>query len=219
MKTQRFAFAIGFIGATLLFAQVDDPPPRILFMGDSLTAGFGISPESAFPALVDAQIKAEGLNMEVVNAGLSGETSAGGLRRLNWLLKRPVSILVLELGANDGLRGVSPSETQANLSAIVEQTRAKYPDVAVVVAGMKVPPNMGADYAQRFEAVFPAVAQQYGATLIPFLLEGAAGEPQFNLADGIHPNEAGHQIVARSVWASIEPIVRRLARQSGDDSN
>ena len=194
------------------------PPTRnILFFGDSLTAGYGLaSPATeAFPALIGEKLKAAGLPFAAVNAGLSGDTTAGGLRRIDWALQRPVSILVLELGGNDGLRGLPTTETQRNLQAIIDKTRAKYPDVRVVVAGMRMPPNFGADYVARFAAVFPAVTQATpGAVLIPFILEGVGGNPQLNQRDQIHPTAEGDRLIAELVWKTLEPICRSLVAKT-----
>ena len=195
-----------------------NPPTRnVLFFGDSLTAGYGLaSPATeAFPALINEKLKAVGLPFTAVNAGLSGDTTAGGLRRIDWALQRPVSILVLELGGNDGLRGLPTTETQRNLQAIIDKTRARYPDVRVVVAGMRMPPNFGADYVARFAAVFPAVTQATpGAVLIPFILEGVGGNPQLNQRDQIHPTAEGDRVIADLVWKTLEPICRSLVEKT-----
>ena len=160
------------------------PAPRvILFLGDSITAGYGLDPDQAFPALIQGKIDAKVWNFKVVNAGQSGDTSAGGLNRLDWLLKNRVDILILELGANDGLRGLPPETTKSNLQAIIERTQAKYPEVKIIVAGIKVPPNMGGDYGRKFEAVFVDVAKKNKALLIPFVLEGVGGSRELNLPD------------------------------------
>lgn len=193
-------------------AEEADSSRVILFFGDSLTAGYGLDREQAFPALVQARIDSLGWNFEVFNAGLGGETSAGGLRRIDWLLRRPIDVFVLELGANDGLRGVDPQDTHANLQAIVERVQAKNPEVAVVIAGMQMPPNFGAEYAAAFAAVFPAVAQKNNAALIPFLLEGVGDQPALNLPDGNHPNAEGHRVVAETVWATLGPVLEKLRR-------
>lgn len=193
-------------------AEEADSSRVILFFGDSLTAGYGLDREQAFPALVQARIDSLGWNFEVFNAGLGGETSAGGLRRIDWLLRRPIDVFVLELGANDGLRGVDPQDTRANLQAIVERVQAKNPEVAVVIAGMQMPPNFGAEYAAAFAAVFPAVAQKNDAALIPFLLEGVGDQPALNLPDGNHPNAEGHRVVAETVWATLGPVLEKLRR-------
>jgi acyl-CoA thioesterase-1 len=188
------------------------PAPRvILFLGDSITAGYGLDPEQAFPALIQEKIDAKSWKFKVVNAGQSGDTSAGGLNRLDWLLKNRVDILILELGANDGLRGLPAETTRKNLQAIIDRTKAKYPEVKVIVAGMKVPPNMGGDYGRKFEAVFADLAKKNKAVLIPFVLEGVGGSRELNLADGIHPTAKGHEIVAANVWKLLEPILRSLA--------
>ena len=196
---------------------MNPPTHNVLFFGDSLTAGYGLaSPATeAFPALVGEKLKAAGLPFSAVNAGLSGDTTAGGLRRIDWALQRPVSILVLELGGNDGLRGLPTTETQRNLQAIIDKTRAKYPDVRVIVAGMRMPPNFGADYVARFAAVFPAVARATpGAILIPFVLEGVGGNPQLNQRDGIHPTAEGDRLIAELVWKTLEPVCRSVVEKT-----
>jgi acyl-CoA thioesterase-1 len=188
------------------------PAPRvILFLGDSITAGYGLDPEQAFPALIQEKIDAKSWNFKVVNAGQSGDTSAGGLNRLDWLLKNRVDILILELGANDGLRGLPAETTRKNLQAIIDRTKDKYPEAKVIVAGMKVPANMGGDYGRKFEAVFVDLAKKNKAMLIPFVLEGVGGSRELNLADGIHPTAKGHEIVAANVWKVLEPVLRSLA--------
>ena len=180
----------------------------ILFFGNSLTAGYGLEPSEAFPALIQLKIDSLGYDYRTVNAGLSGETTASGLSRLDWVLERqPVDVFVLELGANDGLRGIEPSETQQNLAAIIDQVREANPAVDVVLAGMLVPPNMGNAYTERFQKVFPAVAEAKDVMLIPFLLEGVAGDPELNQADGIHPTAPGQRIVTQNVWTTLEPLL------------
>jgi acyl-CoA thioesterase-1 len=185
----------------------DPERPVVLFLGDSLSAGYGLPAEEAFPALVQARIDAAGLDYRVVNAGVSGDTSAGGRRRIDWLLRQPIAVLVLELGANDMLRGQDLGALRENLSAIVDRTRAAHPDVRIVVAGMRAPRNLGRDYAEGFEESFRALAQETGAALIPFLLEGVAADPDLNQADGIHPTAAGHRIVADTVWRTLGPLL------------
>ncbi len=182
----------------------------ILFFGDSLTAGYGLDPAQAFPALIQEKINARGWNFRAINAGLSGETTAGGLRRIDWVLQRPIDVLVLELGANDGLRGLPLEGAKQNLQAIIDRTKDKYPWVKVVLVGMQVPSNLGPDYPSRFRAIFPELAAANGAVLIPFLLEGVGGVPQLNLPDGIHPTPAGHKIVAENVWKVLEPVLRTM---------
>ena len=178
----------------------------IVFIGDSLTAGYGLDNPSAqaYPALIQEKIDAAQLNYLAVNAGLSGDTTAGGLRRINWLLRQKIDILVIALGGNDGLRGVSPKSTKANLKGIIEQTRAKYPSVTIMLAGMQMPANMGEAYRQSFRRIFPEVADEKKCLLIPFLLEGVGGDPEFNQIDLIHPNLAGQRRIANHVWAFLE---------------
>lgn len=191
------------------------PEPRvILFLGDSITAGYGLDASQAFPAVIQRKIDAKGWNFKVINAGQSGDTSAGGLGRIDWLLKNKVDVLVLELGANDGLRGLATESSKKNLQAIIDRTRAKYPDVKLVIAGMKVPPNMGGDYGRKFEAVFVDLAKKNNAPLISFVLETVGGVPELNLADGIHPTAKGHEIVADNVWKVLEPVLRSLNGKS-----
>jgi acyl-CoA thioesterase I len=206
---------ITFLALWFLFLRglsMAAPAPRvILFLGDSITAGYGLDPEQAFPALIQDKIDAKSWKFRVVNAGQSGDTSAGGLSRLDWLLKNRVDILILELGANDGLRGLPAETTRKNLQAIIDRTKGKYPEVKVIVAGMKVPPNMGGDYGRKFEAVFADLAKKNKAVLIPFVLEGVGGSRELNLADGIHPTAKGHEILAANVWKVLEPILRSLA--------
>jgi acyl-CoA thioesterase-1 len=185
-------------------------PKIILFFGNSLTAGYGLEPTQAFPALIQEKINAQGWNFTAINAGLSGESTAGGLRRIDWLLKRKIDVLVLELGANDGLRGAPVETIRQNLQAIIEQTTSRYPSVKVVIVGMQIPPNLGRDYASRFRSIFPQLAEKNHALLIPFLLEGVAGIPQFNLPDGIHPTAAGHRMVAENVWKVLQPLLRSV---------
>jgi acyl-CoA thioesterase-1 len=181
----------------------------VLFLGDSLSAGFGLDVAQAFPSLIQEKIQQEKLPFRIVNAGLSGETTAGGLRRIDWLLKQKVDILVIELGGNDGLRGISPSETERNLQGIIDKMRAKNPDAEIVLAGMMAPPNMGKDYTEKFRAIFPTIAKKNKIELIPFLLEGVAGNPRLNLPDGIHPTAEGHQLVAETVWKTLRPVLSR----------
>lgn len=187
--------------------KADEPPKVILFFGDSLTAGYGLSKEQAFPAIVQRKINDKGYNYTVFNAGLSGETSAGGLARINWILKNPIDIFVLELGANDGLRGLPIEQTKQNLQQIINKVKAKNPEVKIIIAGMMMPPNLGADYTSAFMELFPELAEENDAHLIPFLLEGVAGNEKLNLNDGIHPNKAGHSIVAGNVWEVLNPLL------------
>ena len=179
----------------------------ILFFGNSLTAGYGIDPEDAFAGLVQERLDSLGKEYRVINGGLSGETTAGGLSRLDWFLEEEPTIFILELGGNDGLRGILPSESKRNLLAIIDKVRAKYPATKIILAGMQIPPNMGQDYTEEFKAIYPAVAAEKNVTLIPFLLEGVAGNPDLNLPDGIHPTEEGHKIVFETVWKTLEKLL------------
>jgi acyl-CoA thioesterase-1 len=190
--------------------------PVVVFLGTSLTAGLGLArPEDTYVARLAELADSAGLPFEAVNAGVSGDTSAGGLRRLDWVLREPVDVLVVELGANDGLRGQDPEATAENLRAILDRTRARYPEAELILAGMEAPPNLGPDYTARFRAVFPAVVAQEGGSLVPFLLEGVAGVPALNQDDGIHPTAEGHRMMAQTVWPVLEPILRSLAVARG----
>jgi acyl-CoA thioesterase-1 len=189
----------------------DVPAERTLvFFGDSLTAGYGLAdPDTqSYPAQIQHKIDAAGLPWHAVNAGLSGETSAGGLRRVDWVLRQRVDAFVLELGGNDGLRGTAPEATQANLQGIIDRVRAKYPAARIVLAGMRMPGNMGPDYVESFRAIFPALARKNGIPLIPFLLDGVAGHPDLIQPDGIHPTASGAAVVANGVWATIGPLLK-----------
>lgn len=178
---------------------------NILFFGDSLTAGYGLEdPDQAFPGVIQHKIDSLKLPYNVINAGVSGETTAGGLGRIDWALKQKVSVFILELGANDGLRGIPTDETSKNLQAIIDKVKAKYPDAKIILTGMMVPPSMGADYANSFKAVFPALAKKNNIDLVPFLLDNVAGIPKLNQKDGIHPTAEGAKIVANNVWVVLK---------------
>ena len=180
----------------------------IMFFGDSLTAGYGLSsPDQAFPAQVEKQLNKQGKACKVIPAGLSRETSAGGLSRIDWVLRQPPDIFVLELGANDGLRGLPPEQTEKNLQGIIDKVTAKYPRTKIVIAGMMVPPNMGPVYTEKFKKIFPELAKKNNATLIPFLLVDVAGIEKLNQADGIHPTAEGHKIVASTISKIIQPLL------------
>ena len=187
--------------------QAQQSPEKILFFGDSITAGYGLNPDRAFPALIQQQIDSLGLNYTVVNAGLSGETSAGGLRRVDWVLQQGVDIFVLELGGNDGLRGLNLQQTKANLQGIVDKVKATYPQSLIVLAGMEVPPNLGTDYTLEFREMYVELAQENDVLFIPFILEGVGGVPELNLPDQIHPNEKGHRKVAQHVWGYLVDVL------------
>ena len=190
--------------------------PRVVFVGTSITAGYGLStPDEAYPARVQALADSAGVPARVINAGVSGETSAGGLRRIGWVLADSVDVLVLELGANDGLRGLDVDTMAANLTAIIDSTRARWPAAEIVVVGMQAPPNLGARYTAAFRDVFPRIARERRAVLVPFLLEGVGGERVLNQGDGIHPNQEGHEMLARTVWPVLEPVLRRAAALGG----
>ncbi|MDA0738267.1 MAG: arylesterase [Nitrospirae bacterium] len=173
--------------------------------GNSLTAGLGVAPDQSFPAQLQQRLNAAGYHYRVINAGVSGDTTAGGLRRLDWVLKSKPSIVIVELGANDALRGQPLAAMYSNLSELI--TRLRDSETAVVLAGMKIPPNYGLDYTTGFESIFEQLAREHGVTLIPFLLEGVAARPELNQADGIHPTAAGYEIVADTVMAALVPLL------------
>jgi acyl-CoA thioesterase I len=184
-----------------------DSRPVVLFVGTSLTAGYGVDPDRAFPALIQRKIEGAGLRYRVVNAGVSGETSAGARRRIGWLLRQPVALLVLETGANDALRGQDPEATRENIQAIFDEVRKQRPPPKLVLVAMEALPNYGQDYRQRFRAIYPELAKASGAALVPFLLDGVAGDPRLNQPDGIHPTAEGHARVAENVWQVLKPIL------------
>lgn len=183
--------------------------PTVLFVGTSLTAGYGVGAEFAYPAVLQQMMDSAGLAYRVVNAGISGETSAGGLRRIDWSLQQPAAVLVLELGANDALRGLDTDEMRNNLDAILRRARELHPGIDIVIIGMEAPPNLGDDYGRRFRTVYTDLAREYDAALVPFLLEGVAAVPALNLEDGIHPNSEGQRILAHTVWQELELVLRR----------
>ena len=180
----------------------------IIFFGDSLTAGYQLDPEEAFPARIQEIVDSLQLDYTVINAGLSGETTSSGLNRIGWILNQDADVFVLELGANDGLRGIPLSETRDNLQAMIDTVLTKNPKTNIVLAGMQIPPNLGQEYTTEFREIFYDLAEENELALIPFLLEGVAGDPELNLPDGIHPTPEGHRIVADNVWNILEPIVR-----------
>lgn len=184
-----------------------DERPAILILGTSLTAGYGLDPDSAYPALLQRLVDSAGLEFEVVNAGVSGESSAGAVRRIDWVLRAEPAILVIETGANDMLRGQDPDSIRANIQAMIDRVRAQSPGTTIVLTAMEAMPNLGADYARRFRAIYPALARANGVPLIPFILDGVAGIDTLNQDDGIHPNPAGARIVARNLWRGIEPLL------------
>ena len=179
----------------------------IIFFGNSLTAGYGLSPSQAFPAITQKKIDSLGLPYQVINAGVSCETSSGGNTRIDWILRQPVDIFVLELGANDGLRGIPLSETKKNLQNIIDKVKAKYPNAKLVFAGMEIPPNMGQTYTTEFRNIYTELAAKNEMTLVPFLLEAVGGEPHLNQEDGIHPTAEGHIIVAENLWLQLKKLL------------
>lgn len=179
----------------------------ILFLGNSLSAGLGVDENDAFPTLIQHKIDSMAWDYRVINAGISGETSAGGLGRIDWVLEQPIDVLVLELGGNDGLRGISTDVTRRNLEEIIVRTRAVYPDAEIVLAGMQIPPNLGHEYTSDFRAIYPDIAEEHDVHLIPFLLEDVGGVSSMMQGDGIHPNVQGHRIVAENVWDVLKPIL------------
>jgi len=187
-------------------APVASDRPRIVFLGDSLTAGYGLEQPQAVPALIQARLKKEGYPFEVVNAGVSGDTSAGGLSRLEWSLSGDVRILVLELGANDGLRGLPVAAMRQNLEEVITRSQAR--GIAVLLVGMEALPNYGASYTSEFHDTFPSLAKAHKTALMPFYLDGVAGKPELNIADGMHPNPAGAVIVANNLWRTLEPMLK-----------
>jgi len=188
-------------------AMSQDDDRNILFFGNSLTAGLGLDPSQAFPNLIQEKIDSLNAGYTVINAGLSGETSAGGLSRIDWVMNQSFDIFVLELGANDGLRGLPLLSTITNLQGIMDKVLKKYPETRIILAGMMVPPNMGEDYTTEFRKIYPQLAKDNDVALIPFLLDGVAGNPGLNLPDGIHPNVEGHRIVAANVWEVLKSML------------
>jgi acyl-CoA thioesterase I len=185
--------------------------PSVVFLGTSLTAGLGLEPEQAYPGLIQQKIDSAGLAFRVVNAGVSGETSAGARRRVDWLLREPVAVLVLETGANDGLRGLPPDSLRANIQAVLARAKASSPPPKLVLLGMRVPPNYGRAYTERFQGVYAELAQTNGAVLVPFLLDGVGGVARLNQADGIHPTAEGQRVMAETVWRVLGPLLREKA--------
>lgn len=190
------------------FAQ--NEPANILFFGDSITAGNGVDKDEAFPALIQEKVDSLGWSFDIQNGGLSGETSAGGLRRIDWMLSQPVDVFVLELGGNDGLRGIDVSSTKSNLQKIIEKVRQKYPQARIILAGMQVPPNLGQEYTSKFKQMYTELAESNNIPLIPFILEGAALNPELMQNDDIHPNAKGHKVVADNVWEVLKPVLQDM---------
>ena len=204
---------VGWIQFDLQGAEAEK---TLLVLGDSIAAGYGVDATESFPAILQEKLDAANARYEVVNAGLSGDTTSGGLRRMNWLLRRKIDILLIELGGNDGLRGVDPGTTRSNLEKIIDRAQQEYPDILIVLAGMQMPQNMGEEYTAAFQQLFPEVAKARKVHLIPFLLAGVGADPEMNQPDMIHPNPKGHQRVARNVWEILEPLIQPTAALSED---
>jgi acyl-CoA thioesterase-1 len=186
--------------------------PVVIFFGTSLTAGYGLDPDQAFPTLIEKKAKDEGVPIKVINAGLSGETSAGAVRRIDWVLRAAADLVVIEVGANDALRGLSPDAARANLERVIAAVKAKQPRARMALIQMEAPPNYGVSYTRSFRAVYRDIATKEGIPLLPFLLNGVAGVSRLNQPDGLHPNLAGERIVADNVWKALKPIVAQLDR-------
>ena len=208
MRTPAAALLLGLVLA--LAAAPAHAEPVIVALGDSITSGLGVAADEAYPALLEARLRRDGYAHRVVNAGVSGDTTAGGLRRVDWVLRAQPEIVILALGANDGLRGQPPQTTRANLEAIVARLTAA--GARVLLAGMRMPPNYGEAFTRQFEAVFPAVARRANVALVPFLLDGVAADPTLNQADGLHPNAAGHRVIADRLWPHLAPLLKKTPR-------
>lgn len=208
MKKLNILLAFFLAFTYLAYGQSDSQ--KILFFGDSITAGYGLQESEAYPAFVQQKIDSLGWDFETVNAGLSGETSAGGLRRVDWMLRQNFDVFVLELGGNDGLRGIDLQATKSNLRGIIEKVREKNPDARILLAGMQVPPNLGPDYTEEFKQMYPELAKEKNVTLIPFLLDGVGGDPELNQSDGIHPTAEGHKLLAENVWQVLKPVLQEI---------
>lgn len=212
MNIAWLAFQFGVAVLAFSSSLAPDPVRTVLILGNSLSAGYGLDPAQAYPALLQKKVEACRLDFKIVNAGVSGDTSAGGLRRIDWLLRDRIGVLLLELGANDGLRGIPLESTKVNLQGIIDKTLRHSPDARIIIAGMMVPPNLGPVYTEQFRKLFSELSAENEAQLIPFLLARVAGNRELNLADGIHPNEEGHQLVADTVWEVLEPVLRSIKR-------
>ena len=206
LRTIQRSTSICLLIFAFLYAHAEEK--TILFLGDSLTSGFGLQKEHAYPALIGNALKAEKTAVKIINGGTSGDTTAGGLRKMNWFLRQKLDLIVISLGGNDGLRGLSVDASKANLQAIIDKARKKYPNIKIILSGMQVPPNMGKDYAKNFKAMYPALAEKNKIILIPFLLEGVGGVRSMNLADGIHPNKAGQKKVAETMLPFIKKALQ-----------
>jgi acyl-CoA thioesterase-1 len=211
----RFFCLLLLAATTLLVSAAETsnaPTRRLVVLGDSLAAGYGVNAGESWPDRLQDRIRQANLPFTVVNAGLSGDTTAGGLRRIDWVLRQPVDVLLVELGGNDGLRGITPVSTRSNLIGIVRKTREKSPGAMIVLAGMQMPPSMGREFAEAFQKLFREVAESQKLHLIPHILEGVGGNPELNQPDLIHPTPAGHDLVASNAWKTLEPVLRQLGR-------
>ncbi|EMF83573.1 GDSL-like protein [Leptospira weilii serovar Topaz str. LT2116] len=205
-----FKILILISSCSLIHAESNVPKIRILFFGDSLTAGLGLgSPEEAFPALVEKELFKKGISTQAINAGMSGDTTSGGLARLDWAMSSGFDLFVLELGANDSMRGISPEQTEKNLKEIIVRVRKKNPKVKILLVGMKTFPNLGKEYRKKFEAVFPKIAKEENLPLVPFFLDGVAGVKKLNQKDGIHPTAEGHRILAKNLFPFVQKILKK----------
>lgn len=210
------------VGLSILSGALAEEDKRgtVVVIGDSIAAGSGVDLSEAFPARLQERVDEAELPFQVINAGLSGDTTAGGVRRLNWLLRREIDVLIIELGGNDALRGVPVEETKANIARMIDSAREKYPDIEVIVTGMQIYDDWGPEYTTGFKALFHDVAKEKETELVPFLLEGMGGLPEFNQDDKIHPNPKGHEVIAGNVWKVLEPVLKRQsARAEVPDSD
>ena len=209
LPTLFLLLGLAATSAAELSVASPDKIRTVVFFGDSLTAGYGLAEPTAqaFPGLIQEKLTATHPGWRVINAGLSGETTSGGLRRVDWILRQPIDIFVLELGGNDGLRGIEPALSYANLQLIVNRVRAKYPSVKILLAGMQIPPSLGPGYTREFAAIYPTLAEKNGLTLMPSLLDGVGLHPELNQSDGIHPTAEGHALVAKNIWKFLEPML------------
>lgn len=190
--------------------ESNDEPKRVVIFGDSITAGYGLDPDQAFPAIIQEKVDEYGWNINIINAGLSGETSAGGLRRIDWILQREIDVFVLELGGNDGLRGIEPEVTKENLQNIMNKVWGRYPDSRIILAGMEAPPNMGENYTSKFRQIYHDLAESNDVIYMPFILEDVGGVPDLNQSDGIHPTQEGHELIAENLWQILKPVIEEI---------
>lgn len=214
---KRIVTAIVLIALFPMMIYGQESTKRILFFGDSITAGYGVGEDYAFPKRVQQKIDSLGWNFKAVNGGLSGETSAGGLSRIDWMLRQPISVFVLELGGNDGLRGIDLDATRQNLQLIIDKVESKYPNVSIVITGMQVPPNLGPEYTRKFKDIYPQLAKANNAELIPYFLDELGGDSDLMQSDGIHPTEAGHKVLAEKTWEVLKPIL--INKRTDNHSN